>query len=585
MSRSENGRDPESPYLGVRFADGSVLTITHLGEVETVGGTRRRYFWQLHDTDLRSLAHGSDLFTDGAEPVDTAGALDGWLGSARAVADNEFALPSDDYYDSERVVAWWAAERRDELGAGTWTTYRPGSGDDPFRIAYESRPSEAPLPSPRITETGGVGRIDFPDGAVLTVVDMGEIPDRDTGRVRQQYGWTLTGYTPQRGYEPVAQRGHEPGAQGWKLCGPVGEAFTPGQALAAWVDFAQAAVDDPAHAALAEWAARHDASLADTQLALSERALAAGFDDHLDSWADSHGAHEPYTGTGRDDGVSGARWSPQVPPDVQVHRGGRTPRMTHMPWHRAQGIELGMAGQDATYWRCPKVGCRVWAGPYTSGAVARDEALDHVRIAHRTRPVDLEPVVPYVVDPDRLDHLATPDYRQAIADAEDGGSRWAESVEDIRDMCGRVEADPIHHAGQAATVAVIPAQRTGVSADGGGRPLPVEFANVVESWSAAMGADFPADGAIEEIDAFTESLGETIRQMGQVLSARVVEMWGTTPLVGPLLDRLDQFGDELVQMAESGDQVLEIWRTEFAIAISRQREQPAHIRMLNVGAR
>lgn len=77
-----------------------------------------------------------------------------------------------------------------------------------------------------------------------------------------------------------------------------------------------------------------------------------------------------------------AHWTPgQVPSDPHFGR-GRAPRMTHWLWHRSQGVEIGMTEQG-TYRRCPRVGCRIWAGPYVSGMEAKRDGMDHERLVHR----------------------------------------------------------------------------------------------------------------------------------------------------------------------------------------------------------
>jgi hypothetical protein len=78
-----------------------------------------------------------------------------------------------------------------------------------------------------------------------------------------------------------------------------------------------------------------------------------------------------------------ARWEPWQRPGPEPKFGrGRAPRMTHSPWHKSQDVELGMT-DEGTYRRCPEKGCRIWAGPYTSGSEAKQDGMDHKSMRHR----------------------------------------------------------------------------------------------------------------------------------------------------------------------------------------------------------
>lgn len=60
----------------------------------------------------------------------------------------------------------------------------------------------------------------------------------------------------------------------------------------------------------------------------------------------------------------------------------RPPRMTYSPWTASQGVELAATAPDAWYRRCPRRGCRVWAGPYTDASWAKADGLVHKWLAH-----------------------------------------------------------------------------------------------------------------------------------------------------------------------------------------------------------
>jgi hypothetical protein len=76
-----------------------------------------------------------------------------------------------------------------------------------------------------------------------------------------------------------------------------------------------------------------------------------------------------------------ARWTPdQQTSEVRFGR-GRAPRMTYMPWWRSQATELGMT-DEGTYRRCPRQGCRIWAGPYRNTNEAKQDGMDHDHLAH-----------------------------------------------------------------------------------------------------------------------------------------------------------------------------------------------------------
>lgn len=86
-------------------------------------------------------------------------------------------------------------------------------------------------------------------------------------------------------------------------------------------------------------------------------------------------------------GEDAAAWSPATEePDLPTIQTGRPPAMTYTPWWRSQTVDLGATARDEWYWRCPKRGCRVWAGPYPTPANAPGEAkkvgMNHVYREH-----------------------------------------------------------------------------------------------------------------------------------------------------------------------------------------------------------
>lgn len=77
-----------------------------------------------------------------------------------------------------------------------------------------------------------------------------------------------------------------------------------------------------------------------------------------------------------------AHWSPAIADEPELTLGrGRSPRMTHLGWHRSQTTELG-ANDRGWYRRCTTRGCRIWAGPYRDVLEAKQDGMDHQHHAH-----------------------------------------------------------------------------------------------------------------------------------------------------------------------------------------------------------
>lgn len=80
-------------------------------------------------------------------------------------------------------------------------------------------------------------------------------------------------------------------------------------------------------------------------------------------------------------------WSPDEVPlhSIPLQR-GRAPRMTYSAgWFTTQGVAIGSRARDEHYWKCPKKGCPVWAGPYDNAIMAKSAGMEHVDgPAHRT---------------------------------------------------------------------------------------------------------------------------------------------------------------------------------------------------------
>lgn len=76
-----------------------------------------------------------------------------------------------------------------------------------------------------------------------------------------------------------------------------------------------------------------------------------------------------------------AAWTPNLDaPTDPTPQTGCAPRMTYLPWHTDQGVDMGATARTEHYWRCPV--CHTWVGPYQDPMAAKTTGMDHRYCEH-----------------------------------------------------------------------------------------------------------------------------------------------------------------------------------------------------------